>query len=269
MMLVTIGLFINDADARRFGGGRSFGLQRSVTNNVSRVQPMQMPRALPNPASSAKKWLGPLAGLAAGGLLATLLMGHGIGSGILSWLAIAGVLMFVFSLFRNRFQSSTQPPMPYNRFDNTMNNDYRNQFQNTNSFAAANTASTTENVINYPVGFDAQTFLREAKVQFIRLQSAFDSKNLNDLREFTSPEVFADIQLQIHERGDKTNFTDVVTLEAELLEALNESQGMVASVRFSGTIREDFNAPAEAFSEVWHFRKDTSKPSWFVAGVQQ
>ncbi|MEO8401369.1 MAG: hypothetical protein ABI597_06150 [Gammaproteobacteria bacterium] len=88
MMIVTVGILFHDAEARRFGGGRSFGMQRS-SSNFSRVQ---SPAQLSQPATAAgNKWLGPIAGLAAGGLLAYLFMGHGLGSGILSWLAIAGI----------------------------------------------------------------------------------------------------------------------------------------------------------------------------------
>src|SRR5258706_352468 len=77
---------------------------------------------------------------------------------------------------------------------------------------------------NWPVGFDATQFLRDAKLQFIRLQAAYDQKNLNDIREFTTPEVFAEIRLQFDERGIAENKTDVVSLEADLLDVENQSQ---------------------------------------------
>ena len=94
-------------------------------------------------------------------------------------------------------------------------------------------------------------------------------KDLNDLREFTAPEVFAEIQLQLQERGEEINKTEVVSLNAELLDVTSESPFTIASVKFSGMIREMVNAPAELFSEVWHFRKENNKNNWLVAGVQQ
>jgi predicted lipid-binding transport protein (Tim44 family) len=121
-----------------------------------------------------------------------------------------------------------------------------------------------------PNGFNADAFLREAKVQFIRLQTAYDQKNLADLRQFTSPEVFGEIQLQLQERQDAINQTDVVTLEAKLVDAKNESpmhsDSLVASVEFSGQLREN-GEQAEAFNEIWHFKNDNQK--WIVAGIQQ
>lgn len=254
VILVTFGLMIQDADARRFGGGRSFGMSRS-TSSYSRVQPMQAPRQ----AGTTNKWLGPLAGLAAGGLLASLFMGHGVGGGILSWLLVFGGVMFLVSLFRNKIPAAARPAQ-YNGFGNVAQNPF-SQFTTENSQASA--------VPSYPLGFDAEGFSREAKVQFIRLQAAYDTKNLNDLREFTTPEVFAEIQLQLHERGDATNQTEVVSVNTELLDVSPVSQGLVASVIFSGLIRENPNESPTQFNETWHFQKDNLRPVWLVAGIQQ
>jgi predicted lipid-binding transport protein (Tim44 family) len=113
------------------------------------------------------------------------------------------------------------------------------------------------------------SMLREAKVQFMRLQTAYDSKNLNDLREFTTPEVYAEIQMQLQERGNAVNHTDVVSLNSELLEAITEQQATVASVRFSGMVKEDSIHTPTAFNEVWHFKKESDYARWVVAGIQQ
>ncbi|MEO8965769.1 MAG: TIM44-like domain-containing protein, partial [Gammaproteobacteria bacterium] len=179
MMIVTVGILFHDAEARRFGGGRSFGMQRS-SSNFSRVQ---SPAQLSQPATAAgNKWLGPIAGLAAGGLLAYLFMGHGLGSGILSWLAIAGIGFMLWNLFRNKLQPAVSANQ-YNQMSGTNVHDLNSRF-------TANRGNAT----TMPAGFDATEFLRDAKVQFIRLQAAYDAKNLNDLREFTTPEVFGEIQ---------------------------------------------------------------------------
>ncbi len=288
VVLVTCGLFLQDAEAGRFGGGRSFGYSRSASsfsrsapssfNSYSRSQQPFGQRAAGN------RWFGPIAGLLTGGLLASLFMSHGIGSGIMSWLLI-GVLMFMLiSFFKNRSQSAQQYRQPYQP------NAYQSQDYNQNNFARdaaaqfmrnstqsnssyANTAYTN----SYPVGFDAPTFLRDAKVQFIRLQAAYDKKDLNDIRDFTMPEVFAEIQMQLHERGDAENKTNVMSLEAELLDVESapqmisgtEMQTMIASVKFSGLIQEDRNSPAAIVNEIWHFKKEIANSRWLVAGVQQ
>jgi predicted lipid-binding transport protein (Tim44 family) len=104
----------------------------------------------------------------------------------------------------------------------------------------------------------------------VRLQAANDQKNIEDIRNFTTPEMFAEIKLEIDERGGGTQQTDVVTLNAELLDVAEENKLYVASVRFHGAIRETEGAAPEAFDEVWHLAKpvDGSR-GWAVAGIQQ
>lgn len=241
---VTFGVFCHTAEAARFGGGRSFGVSRSVSS-FSRSAPSSFASAT-RPAAS--KWGGPLAGLFAGGLLAYLFMGHGIGSGLVTWLVISSLSMMLLSFLRNRLQSTPS------------------YSQSHISAFTGNTQTSTASIT--PIGFDAAAFLRNAKVQFIRLQAAYDSKNLADIREFCSPEVFGEIQLQLQERGDALNQTEVVSLNALLLETTTEAQGMVASVAFSGLIKENGDTE-KSFSEIWHFSKDISKNNWIVTGVEQ
>ena len=130
---------------------------------------------------------------------------------------------------------------------------------------------STGNVANsaVPAGFDVEGFLRQAKLNFIRLQAANDAGNLDDLKQFLAPEVFAEIQLQYEARGRSRQETDVQQLDAELLEVVTEGNLHVASVRFSGTIREDGGVPG-GFAEIWHLAKPLSgERGWQVAGIQQ
>lgn len=76
------------------------------------------------------------------------------------------------------------------------------------------------------------------------MQAANDAKNIDDIREFTSPEMFAEIRMQMTERGDAAQQTDVVRLDAELLEVVTEGDRHIASVRFGGLIREEADGPA-------------------------
>ncbi|MDR1661403.1 MAG: 39S ribosomal protein L45, partial [Azoarcus sp.] len=121
-----------------------------------------------------------------------------------------------------------------------------------------------------PADFDAEAFLRVAKLNFVRLQASNDAGNLDDIREFTAPEVFAEIKLQLDERGPAAQRTDVVQLDAELLEAVTEGKQHVASVRFHGLIREQADAPAAPFDEVWALTKPVSgERGWVIAGIRQ
>lgn len=110
--------------------------------------------------------------------------------------------------------------------------------------------------------------MREAKVTFNRLQAAYDQKNLQDLSEFTAPEVFAEIKMQLDERGDAPNKTEVISLDAELLDISKQSNSFIASVRFTGSIKENDEQPSQ-LDEIWHFRQFPNSPQWLVGGVQQ
>ena len=255
ILFVSLSMVMSVAHAKRFGGGRSFGAYRAPSS-FSRTMPSSAPR-MNNPLQNRNSWLGPLAGLAMGGLLASLFMGNGLASGIMSWLLLGGVLLLVMNLVRSfmRPKMSTAPSAPIYQMQ-------REQPASSHQPFAANFASSK------PVGFDEQEFLRIAKVQFMRLQAAFDKKNLTDLLQFTTPEVFAEIKMQLQERGDQDNQTDVVTLNAKLLDVASERQGTIASVEFSGMIKEDINQPAAAFTEIWHFEQEANG-QWMMAGLQQ
>jgi predicted lipid-binding transport protein (Tim44 family) len=122
-----------------------------------------------------------------------------------------------------------------------------------------------------PAWFEDEPFLREAKKHFLRLQDDYDRADLNDMREYLTPEMFAEINMQIRERGDQPNKTEVMTLNAAMQDVVTEGDMVIASVHFSGMIREEIGGAAETFSEVWHIQKSQSQPNatWLVSGIQQ
>ncbi len=121
-----------------------------------------------------------------------------------------------------------------------------------------------------PAGFDVEAFVHNAKANFIRLQAANDSANLDELREVTTPEMFAELKRDIVERGAAAQQTEVVTLGADVLEVVEDAARYVVSVRFTGQIREDKFAAPEAFDEVWHLTKSrTGSGGWLLSGIQQ
>lgn len=133
--------------------------------------------------------------------------------------------------------------------------------------AAATPAHTPWGV---PADFDTEGFLRHAKSSFIRMQAAWDRGDTNDLREFTSPEVFAELKMQIQERGGVADFTDVVSIDAELLGIEQTATDYLASVRFNAMVRTAKDALPEPFSEVWNMSKPLSGAGgWVLAGIQQ
>lgn len=274
-LFIGIGIMATDAEARRLGGGGSIGMSRSTApvqkaapaptapTNAAPAPTSPTPAATPTaPAprpAGASRWLGPIAGLAAGLGLAALASHFGLGEEFGNVLLIMLVVMAVVFLFRMLAARKSQPsqyaslapaggaPM---------------QFEPAVAPAASGSASI-------PAGFDADGFLRQAKLNFIRLQAANDAGNLDDLKQFLAPEVFAEVQMQFEERGKGKQETDVQQLDAELLEVVTEGNQHIASVRFFGTMREDKSAPAP-FAEIWHLVKPVSgERGWQVAGIQQ
>jgi predicted lipid-binding transport protein (Tim44 family) len=261
--LLSFGLLVNEASAKRFGGGRSFGVQRSHSSLFS-------PKKTQNTAamgqkSSGSKWGGMLGGLLVGGLLASLFMGNGLGSGLMSWLILGAVLFFIVSFFRRRMQPGLQANQPSAFSQNSFSN-FTKPFTNSGSsnFSSSNTSDSAE----YPTGFDPENFLREAKVTFNRLQAAYDQKNLHDLTAFTAPEVFGEIKMQLDELGDVPNKTEVMNLDAELLDCSEQFDSTIASVRFTGSVKEN-DDPITQLDEIWHFRQFRNSNDWVVGGIQQ
>jgi predicted lipid-binding transport protein (Tim44 family) len=135
------------------------------------------------------------------------------------------------------------------------------------SVPATVTASASGEV---PADFDVDRFIHAAKVNFVRLQTAFDNNRADDLREFTSPEMFAELSLDLMQHGKDAQPTDVVTLDARLLGVERADLSELASVRFEGMLREGSEQAATPFVEVWNFTRPIDRSSgWVLAGIQQ
>jgi predicted lipid-binding transport protein (Tim44 family) len=272
--IMALGLSLGDAEAARLGGGRSVGMQRQAVAPKPAAPAQQAAPAPSNPAAGApaaapkRNWLGPLAGLAAGIGLAALFSHFGLGEGMGNMLMIAMLVMAGFFIFKLLFRrNAATAPEPLQYAASGANNMAPAPLQ-AETFAGGTTPAAPAQSI--PEGFDSEGFLRIAKLNFVRLQAANDARNLADIREFVSPEMYAEIKLQIDERGTAAQQTDVVTLNAELLEVTTEANRHIASVRFSGMIREEAGAAAMPFNELWHLSKpDDGSKGWAIAGIQQ
>lgn len=219
-----------------------------------------------------------LGGLALGGLLGALIGGSGFGSMLLSWLAIAALafgVIFVVRLFlakRNapqpmQYAASGPQSGGYASLGNeTVAAPPPSQMSGFDGQAAA-AAPVSASV---PSGFDSSGFVRAAKLNFMKLQLANDSGNIDELREFTTPELYAELRKDILERGGARQQTDVVALNADLLEVVTEGNQHWASVRFSGMIRENPASAPESFEEIWNLAKPLDgSTGWLLAGIQQ
>ena len=277
-----------DAYARRVGGGGTSGMQRSLPPRATPDAPKPAaPAAQPAgptaaaaaaPAAAAKRsWMGPLAGLAAGLGIAALMSHLGLGEAFgdfLMLILLAGVAFFAIRFLLRRFGPKTATAGHGNlRFAGAgapMQQPARFEPQGLAAGGGAVPLAATPSRSPLPEGFDAEGFERIAKMIFIRLQAANDAGDLNDLRAFTTPEMFAAIKLDLQERGPTTQRTDVVRVDAEVLDVASEAERQIVSVRFHGLIREQIDGVAEPFDEVWHLVKpaDGSR-EWAIAGIQQ
>jgi predicted lipid-binding transport protein (Tim44 family) len=274
-LLLGAALTLDGAEAARLGGGRSFGAQRTapMQRQAQPAVPAQAAKpaaAAPAPATGSR-WLGPLAGLAAGLGLGWLLGQGGFGGmigSVMMMLVAAFAVMMLFRFFSRR-NAESAPPMQYAGLGNeTVAAPPPSQMPAAEPGSAPDFRSQFQPQI--PAGFDTEGFLRQAKLNFVRLQEANDRGNVDALREITTEDMFSSLKVDLLERAGQTQQTDVVALSASLLEVVTEGNMHWASVRFSGSIRETPNAAPADFEEVWNLQKPADgKTGWLLAGIQQ
>jgi len=254
--LAGVAVVATDADAKRLGGGRSVGVQRNVTPAPAKpmqAAPQQQGTPQAQPAQQGSRWGmlgGILGGLALGGLLGYFFGGNGLG-GILLLALLAFAVVMLVRAFARRGQQAQIAGM------------------------GSETVAVPERPLSggavasapaVPAGFDTAGFLRAAKMNFIKLQVANDSGKLDEIREFTTHEMFDELRRDV--AGGQQ--TDVVALNADLLELATERDNHWASVRFSGMVRETPGTEPIGFEEVWNLVKPADGSSgWLLAGIQQ
>jgi predicted lipid-binding transport protein (Tim44 family) len=294
MIAVTALAMIAEASARPMGGGRSIGRQsQSVTRQQAAPAPMQR-QAAPAPAAAPaaiapkppSRWKGMLGGALLGLGLGAMLSHFGMGgamasmfSSILMIALLAMAAFFIYRMFQRRKDApagaqsqSWATPAAAGHTPDIGSGMQPAAFQPMQQPASNMTyaPATPAAPWGVPADFDSAAFLRHAKSSFIRMQAAWDKADTDDLREFTTPEVYAELKMQIQERGAAADFTDVVTIDGELLGIDTIGNEYLASVKFTGMIKPAPNAAAEPFAEVWNMSKPVSgSTGWVLAGIQQ
>ncbi len=273
------------AEAKRLGGGKSFGGKFSQSQSVNRTASQPQKAATPAQQTNsnlkesfAKKggMMGMLGGLALGGLLGALFFGGAFdGINFMDVLLFGALGLAAFMIFRSMSSRARQQAQPATA------GAYQSQVES----EPVNTHQTRQSVEQHfggseqiegpsldslrhaaPKGFDQDAFVDGAKNCFARLQKAWDEGDLADIRQFTTDHVFGEIQDQFQSRiGDSQ--TEILDLNAELLSANNTSPKQEAIVLFTAQLREDGNSIQ--VDEVWHFIKTSSNASWQLDGIQQ
>jgi predicted lipid-binding transport protein (Tim44 family) len=327
VLALSTALVATDADAKRLGGGKSTGTQRSMPERTapsSTTPPTQpaAPSAAPgqqatapaaaaaaNPAAAAGKrsWMGPIAGLAAGLGIAALMSHLGLGEAFGNFLMMALLAVAVIALvmfIRRRMSggaarpafagaasgatgagSATQVAWPSTPSQGSAGNAPMQRSADVASTAAVapaalagagpaavgSAAAPSVAPAFVPAAFDSETFERIAKAIFIRMQAANDAANLDDLRQFTTPEMFAELKLDLLDRGRAAQVTEVKQVEARVVDVSEENERQVVSVRYRGEVIEAPGAAPLAFDEVWHLVRPRGNDTagWAIAGIEQ
>ncbi|WP_114639247.1 Tim44 domain-containing protein [Polynucleobacter necessarius] len=294
LSMILVFTSISHVEAGRLGGGRSFGrapsapiqkqaapVQKPVQNNQAQSA-TPTPSAPQAPAPSRFGGMGGiLGGLAAGLGIGYLLSHFGLGeaaSSLITGLLIAVLAGFaIIFIIRKLLPAFSGLGQNSNALSSTALQRARlDQPRQEPGFTPAANAfggvsSEPEKFEStLPPGFDEHTFLENAKQYFVTLQNAWDLGDLNSLREFTTPEMFATISQDLAGRTDSANQTDVITINARLLGIEMNLGHYFCSVQFSGIIREQAGAPASDFSEIWNLSKPVEGPGgWVLAGITQ
>lgn len=275
--IMGVAVVVSSAEAKRLGGGGSFG---KSSPSYSRQAPAQgpgqsatAPRQAPPTAAPASPWRGILGGALLGLGLGALMSHFGLGgefASMISTVLMIGLLafgaMFLFRMLSKK--TASQAPRP--AFAGPMEKSGIPEVGSNLGSAPQPVTWQSGAAPAIPANFDTAGFLRHAKTNFLRMQAAWDKGDAQDIREFTTPEMFAELKMQLTERGASANHTDVVTLEAELMGVETVGDEHLASVRFNGMVKEDEHAPAEAFNEIWVLSKPMNgNGGWLLAGIQQ
>jgi predicted lipid-binding transport protein (Tim44 family) len=286
---LSLGFAATSVEAKRLGGGMSQGMKRQAPppqkapdTPAQQAAPTQAGTPATAGAAAAapkRSWMGPVAGLAAGLGLAALASHFGFGEGLANFMTIA--LLAIVAVIAIRFLMRRFGPKPaaangmqFAGAGSAGNVPLRHEphgfGSGTSGAAFAPAATDGPRTLSLPAGFDTAAFERAAKMIFIRMQAANDAANLDDLRQFSTPEMFAAFRLDLQDRKASTQRTDVVQLDAQVVDFAEEAGQQIVSVRYHGLIREEDGAPAEPFDEVWHLVKpvDGSR-EWAIAGIAQ
>lgn len=260
--VISTSFVVPEAQAKRFGGGSKIG--KSFFSSKKTAPAAKNTNQSSNKSSAAKKagFGGLMGGLLAGGLLGAIFLGGGF-EGIqmmdILLLALGGFVIFkVIGMLRARQSTSYATPAGTVRM-------------NSNEFAAnsANSVqSSTE--IQVPAWFNEQQFVKGAESHFGNLQQAWDAKNWDEISGYTNADVMAELKREREQLADDL-YTEVVSVQAQLIGFKEEQGFVVAGIAFTGRIKEDSSLVAKEFDETWHMTRDmqVENADWVIAGIEQ
>lgn len=273
--LLSFGLSVQYADAARFGGGKTSGsMSRSYTPSKS---PSSSPQQAPNRGTSTasqgggmSRFLGPLAGLAAGSLLGAMLFGggfHGFGGMDMILLAVVAFIAYRF-LMRRRTANAHAGASPHqDAYNAPRDQQPMARTEHTQDTASTGTSGGQYASFGTPAWFDRERFLNDARGHFETLQKAWDANDLSQMQDYVTPQFYNELKEE-RRRQPNDNKTEVVRLFVELGGVQEFEREAEASVLFHGVLREQ--GQEVEFNETWHLTRNMRDGApWYLQGIEQ
>lgn len=281
-MALCIGLTMSlDANAKRFGGGKSAGAAPTHQTRQAAPTTPGAPAAAATAgaagaagaaakAGGASRWLGPLAGIAAGGLLASMFMGDGFQGMQIFDILIMAVIAFVIFRFiaarrrkqQEQFAPAGHAPMQREAFEP--------QQPAGGSIFGGSAAPAARPVINAPAWFNEERFIEAARNHFQSLQQHWDANEMDKIAEFVTPQMLQFLKQERADLGDSFQSTYIDNLQVQLGGVDDRADKTIATLTFSGVSKTSRFDQGEVFSESWNMeRAQGDNQPWLVAGIRQ
>jgi len=271
---------IEHADAKRFGMGSSFGKSFNKRATPAPRNTFQKKQAVPNSKAAGSParggMMGMLGGLALGGLLGAMFFGGGFeGINFFDILILGGIAFAIFWFMRRKAQGAVQDYAYANQYAGQQPEPQPTQSE---LFTSSEASPQTSGQMLRP-DIDEAHFIPAAKDIFMRMQTAWDQKNMPDIRQFCSPDIANKVEQDLQQLGDHSTHTEVGMLNAEIADMWIEGNDEWVAVHFQAMLQEETrdlagqsleNNTHEA-NETWIFRHPchSEDPTWYVAGIQQ
>jgi predicted lipid-binding transport protein (Tim44 family) len=270
-LVLCLGLsFSFHADAKRFGGGKSFGAAPShQTRQAAPSAPQSanaaMPGRAPAAASGASRWLGPLAGLAAGGLLASMFMGDGFqGLQIMDFLIFGLIAFLLYRFLSARRQQTATAAAPFQREAHG-----QPQTVQASIFGAAS-QTPSKAPFQAPTWFNEGNFINAGREHFLNLQQHWDANEMDKIAEFVTPQLLEFLKRERADLGEGLQSTYIDDLEVQLDGVDDQHDKTIATLTFSGLSKTSRFDQGEPFSESWRLERVVGdNQPWRVAGIRQ
>ncbi|TDR50604.1 putative lipid-binding transport protein (Tim44 family) [Halomonas ventosae] len=255
--VLGFGLAVDHADARRLGGGKSFGSQSRTVQQQPAATQNQAAGSRATQARPGSRMGGMLGGLLAGGLLAALFFGGAFDElRLMDILLVAGVAFLLFKLLARRRPAMAGGPGQPDASAGPQ------RFQAEQAPLGGGAAFASE-----PEWFDRERFLGGAKEHFMTLQRAWDNNDFAGIQEYVTPELY-NLLREERDQQPANNRTEIVRLFAELGDIREVGQEAEATVIFHGIIAE--NGEENEFNETWHLTRQLRDGApWYLQGIEQ